>query len=98
MAAVEQVERLDLTPRQLQVLLSASRSRVWTDLPRSVEAAQELIALAEGARLRPRDAVVFGPSKWAFTDETTPLYAFRPSIGRIRDWMNDRYGTPPKER
>jgi LCP family protein required for cell wall assembly len=98
MAAAARVQELDLTPRQLEILLSASRSRVWTDLPRSVEAAQELMALAEGAGLRPRDSAVFGPRKWAFVDGTTPLYAFRPNIRVIRDWMNDRFGTPPKGR
>lgn len=96
MAAVNRVEKLDLTPQQLAALLYASKTRVWTDLPRTVEAAQELLALAEGAELKPINTAVFGPRKWAYEDSTTPLYAFRPNLPLIREWMDDRFGTAPK--
>lgn len=98
MAAAERVEGLDLTARQIEKLLSASKTRVWTDLPRSILAAQELIALAAGAVLRPRDSVVFGPRKYAYTDSSTAQYAFRPNLPVIRAWLDDRFGTPSKRR
>jgi anionic cell wall polymer biosynthesis LytR-Cps2A-Psr (LCP) family protein len=95
MAAAAHAVARDLTPVQLAGLLYASRSRVWTDLPRSVEAALELLSLADGATMRAGDTAVFGPLKWAYEDDTTPLYAFRLRLDLVRAWMDDRLGTPP---
>ena len=95
MAAATHAVRQGLTPEQLAVLLSASRSRVWTDLPRSVEAALELLSLADGATMRPNDTAVFGPRKWAYEDDGTPLYTYRLRLDLVRAWVDDRLGTPP---
>ena len=76
---------------------SAARS-VWTDLPQTVEAAQELMRLAEGVMPLNDSTAVFGPRKWAYEDSQTPLYTFRLRLDLVRAWMDDRLGTPPGRR
>lgn len=79
----------------LSAFEKASHGRIWTDMPRSVDLALELLALAEGAELRPMDSAVFGPRKWAYEDARTPQYTYRLRLRLVRDWMDERLGTLP---
>ena len=49
----------------LMDLLSASRGRIYSNLPKNASGALALYAVATGARFRARDGVVFGPQRWA---------------------------------
>lgn len=95
MAAADRVVSTGLSPEELARLLVLGRGRVWTDIPKTVEAAQELMTLAEGAVMPPIDTAVFGPRKWAYEDSQTPLYTYRLRLDLVRAWMDDRLGTPP---
>ena len=98
MAAADRATRADLTPDTLATLLVLARGRVWTDLPHTVDAAQELLGLARGAVMPVNDQAVFGPRKWAYEDSQTPLYTYRLRLDLVRAWMDDRFGTPPGRR
>ncbi|MEA2621193.1 MAG: polyisoprenyl-teichoic acid--peptidoglycan teichoic acid transferase [Chloroflexota bacterium] len=78
---------------QLSDLVSAAQGRVYTDLPRTLGAATQLYNLVNGAHLASNDQVVFAPSKWAYTDNQTPLYTFKLDLPKVRNWINHHFGS-----
>lgn len=77
----------------LPSLVSFVHSRVFTNLPRSLDAATQLYNLVDGAHLATGDTVVFSPNKWATDDATTPIYTFRPKLSAVRTWINQHFGS-----
>jgi anionic cell wall polymer biosynthesis LytR-Cps2A-Psr (LCP) family protein len=67
--------------------------RLYTDMPRTLDAANQMYNLVNGAHLLVSDTVVFSPSKWAKSDSTTPIYTFRPKLPAIRTWINQHFGS-----
>lgn len=77
----------------LPSLVSAVSGRVYTDLPRTLDAANQLYDLVSGAHLSAADSVVFAPNKWATSDASTPLYTFRLKLKLVRSWINQHFGS-----
>ena len=66
---------------------------MYTDLPRTLDAAKQMYSLASIAKLSTKDTAVFSPSKWATEDSTTPRYTFRPKLPVIRTWIDQHFGS-----
>ena len=77
----------------LASLLTASKNKVFTNIPRTLDAATQLLGLVDGAHLAKSDTVVFSPSKWAKQNSTTPIYTFRPRLKVVRTWINQHFGS-----
>lgn len=84
---------VSLKSSNLPSLLSSANGYIYTNLPRTLDAATQLYNLAAGSHLAAKDTVVFSPSKWAKDDASTPIYTFRPKLGAIRGWINDHFGS-----
>ncbi|MFN8621748.1 MAG: LCP family protein [Chloroflexota bacterium] len=80
------------TDDQVADLLRVVGHYAWTDLPLTVEAAREAMALSEGVTLADTDSIVFGPRRWAYEDSTTPDYSFRLRVDDVRAWMASHLG------
>ncbi|MFN8619487.1 MAG: LCP family protein [Chloroflexota bacterium] len=85
--------KADWSDEHIADLLKVVKHVTWTDLPLTVEAAREAMRLSEGVTLKDYDSAVFGPSRWAFEDSSTPLYSFRLKVDDVRKWVDDRLGT-----
>jgi LCP family protein required for cell wall assembly len=85
--------KADWSDARIADLLRVVKHVTWTNLPLTVEAAREAMRLSEGVTLKDYDSAVFGPSRWAFEDSSTPLYSFRLKVSDVRAWIDDRLGT-----
>jgi anionic cell wall polymer biosynthesis LytR-Cps2A-Psr (LCP) family protein len=94
MAVARRGEAAGFSMERLLELVGRVKARVYTNAPMTLDAALELLRISRGATLRDRDAAVFGPSQWAYADDETPLYAFRLRVDAVRDWFDERLGTP----
>lgn len=95
MAAVGRVVEDHGAGLALALLMWRLRQHVATSLPATPAAVAQLYDLLKDARLVPADIVVVGPSTYAYTDESTALYTYRPNLRAIRRWV-DRHLYPVK--
>ena len=72
----------------LMDLLSASKGRIYSNLPKNASGALELYSVAKGASFRTRDGVVFGPQRWA---TYTGKYTFRLRLHDVRQWVHNHF-------
>ena len=95
MATASRLVNGGFTLDHLSHLMGGSIGLLWTDMPRTMDVALELLSLADGATMLPIDTAVFGPRKWAYEDAQTPVYTYRLRLDLVRAWMDDRFGTTP---
>lgn len=72
----------------LMNLLSASKGRIYTNLPKTASGARALYSAASGATFDRKDGVVFGPQRWA---TYTGTYTFQLKLHDVRQWVHNRF-------
>lgn len=90
-AASQTGVRRGFTLKDLATLLPLVQSKMPTDIPITPAAAIELLALANGATMAPRDTAVFGPRQWAETTPDLPVYAYAMKLDEVRAWIDERF-------
>jgi anionic cell wall polymer biosynthesis LytR-Cps2A-Psr (LCP) family protein len=71
----------------LAALLAVDRDRIFTNVPKTLPAASQLLSLVSGASLIPFRSAVFGPDSFEYATPQTPLYTYRLRLGRVRAWI-----------
>ena len=69
----------------LRALMEALRPKVFTNLPKTWTSMTTIYDLLKGIRMKGSDRVILGPSTYAYTDGSTPLYTFRLRLDRVHD-------------
>lgn len=77
----------------LRNLMEAIRPKVFTSLPKTWDSMTVIYDLLKGIRMKPSDRVILGPSTYAYTDSTTPIYTFRMRLDKVRAWIDDHFGS-----
>jgi anionic cell wall polymer biosynthesis LytR-Cps2A-Psr (LCP) family protein len=73
---------------KLMRLLTVSKSRIYTNLPKTTNGALALYAAARNARFAETDGKVFAPSRWATMVGT---YTFKLRLGEVRQWVDNHF-------
>ncbi len=76
----------------LMRLVAASKTRIFTNLPKNATGALDLYAAAVGARFRASDGKVFGPTRWA---AYTGRYTFQLRLSEVRAWVDHHFRAMP---
>ena len=76
----------------LSSLVSAITDKVWTNVPKNLNAARDIYNLLGGITLAGRDTVVFGPRTYA-TSLSSPKYAYKLKLPAVRNWINSHFGS-----
>jgi hypothetical protein len=75
----------------LNALVDIIRDHVWSNLPKTTGVAEQFYNLIYDLYVPYKDAVVFGPRKWAYRDGSTPGYTFRLRLPLVRSWIKDHF-------